>query len=101
LAKPPKPAVKGKPKKPQTPPIQKPPQNSMLMVSPPEMPPKGQKPQQDIKSKEVSSIQLSEGLKDEDEPVFDDYMDDGDAVLNLKESMQALRKRVARNEAAQ
>jgi len=28
-------------------------------------------------------------------------MDDGDAVLNLKESMEALRKRVARNEAAQ
>ena len=73
----------------------------MLMVSPPEMPSKGQTPQQDIKSKEVSSIQLSEGLKDEDEPVFDDYMDDGDAVLNLKESMEALRKRVARNEAAQ
>ena len=73
----------------------------MLMISPPEMPSKGQKLQQDIKSKDVSSIQLSEGLKDEDEPLFDDYMDDGDAVLNLKESMEALRKRVARNEAAQ
>ncbi len=73
----------------------------MISTNPPEKPPKGQRQQQDIKSKEVSSIHLSEGLKEEDEPIFDDYLDDSDAVQNLKESMQALRKRVARNEAAQ
>ena len=46
-------------------------------------------------------MHFSEDFKDDEEPLFDDYLDESDAVQNLKESMQALRKRVVRNNNAQ